>query len=403
MLIAARAVQGCGAALMMPMALAITSAVYPKERRGWALGVLAGASAFFAALGPVLGGLLTSIDWRLVFWINVPLAITTVVLTLRATPDFQPVAGRRPRIDYLGTATFGLGIAALVLGLSQGQDDGWAAPDTLVPLGAAVVLLVAFVIVELRVKEPLLEFRLFRHLNFLAANISQFLAGMIELGLGFLMPFYLLLVVGVSPAVAGIALIPATIPIILAGPLAGRAYDRVGGRIPLVAGFLVLAASGATLAVLASEQSVAALIPGLFLQASGSAWYSPSTTRPASAPCPRRIEARPRARSTPPSSSAGPWASPRSARSKSAWPNASPTTAWPTGASRRAGADRPIQGVPAPGRGGGQSQCAGRLGGRPCRAHGQPARARRFVRGHVPDLGSDSAARGAHLLRPRAP
>ena len=269
MLIAARAVQGCGAALMMPMALAITSAVYPKERRGWALGVLAGASAFFAALGPVLGGLLTSIDWRLVFWINVPLAITTVVLTLRATPDFQPVAGRRPRIDYLGTATFGLGIAALVLGLSQGQDDGWAAPDTLVPLGAAVVLLVAFVIVELRVKEPLLEFRLFRHLNFLAANISQFLAGMIELGLGFLMPFYLLLVVGVSPAVAGIALIPATIPIILAGPLAGRAYDRVGGRIPLVAGFLVLAASGATLAVLASEQSVAALIPGLFLQGIG--------------------------------------------------------------------------------------------------------------------------------------
>ena len=269
MLIAARAVQGCGAALMMPMAVAITSAVYPKERRGWALGVLAGASAFFAALGPVLGGLLTSIDWRLVFLINVPLAITTVVLTLRATPDFRPAAGRRPRIDYLGTVTFGLAIAALVLGLSQGQDDGWGAPDTLAPLGASVVLLVAFVIVELRVKEPLLEFRLFRHLNFLAANISQFLAGMIELGLGFLMPFYLLLVVGVSPAAAGIALIPATIPIILAGPLAGRAYDRVGGRIPLVAGFLVLAASGATLAAFASEQSVAALIPGLLLQGIG--------------------------------------------------------------------------------------------------------------------------------------
>jgi EmrB/QacA subfamily drug resistance transporter len=269
MLIAARAVQGAGAALMMPMAVAITSAVYPKERRGWALGILAGASAFFAALGPVLGGLLTSIDWRLVFLINVPLAITTVVLTLWATPDFRPAEGRRSKIDYAGTVTFGLGIAALVLGLSQGQDDGWTAPDVLVPLGASVVLLIAFVLIELRVEQPLLEFRLFRHLNFLAANVSQFLAGMIELGLGFLMPFYLLLVVGVSPAAAGIALIPATIPIILAGPLAGRAFDRVGGRMPLVVGFLVLSASGVALAVAAAEQSVGPLIPGLLLQGLG--------------------------------------------------------------------------------------------------------------------------------------
>jgi EmrB/QacA subfamily drug resistance transporter len=269
MLITARAVQGAGAALMMPMAVAITSAVYPKERRGWALGILAGASAFFAALGPVLGGLLTSIDWRLVFLINVPLAITTVALTLYATPDFRPDAGTRPKIDLPGTITFGLGIAALVLGLSQGQDDGWTALPALGPLVAAVVLLAAFVIIELRVEQPLLEFRLFRHLNFLAANASQFLAGMIELGLGFLMPFYLLLVVGVSPATAGIALIPATIPIILAGPLAGRAYDRIGGRIPLVVGFLILSASGIALAAAAGEQSVGALIPGLALQGLG--------------------------------------------------------------------------------------------------------------------------------------
>ena len=269
MLIAARVVQGTGAALMMPMAVAITSAVYPKERRGWALGILAGASAFFAALGPVLGGLLTSIDWRLVFWINVPLAVVTVLLTLSATPAFRPGDGSRPKIDYLGTVTFGLGIAALVLGLSQGQADGWDSAATVGPLTASVLLLVAFVIIEFRVASPLLEFRLFRHLNFLASNVSQFLAGMIELGLGFLMPFYLLLVVGVSPAAAGIALLPATIPIILAGPLAGRAFDRVGGRIPLVAGFLVLSASGFALAAAAGEQSVGALIPGLLLQGLG--------------------------------------------------------------------------------------------------------------------------------------
>jgi EmrB/QacA subfamily drug resistance transporter len=269
MLIAARAVQGVGAALMMPTAVAITSAVYPKERRGTALGILAGGSAFFAALGPVLGGLLTSIDWRLVFLINVPLASVTILLTLSATPALRPDAGQRPRIDYAGTAVFGLAIVALVFGLSQGQSDGWGSPDVVLPLAAAVVLLAAFVVIESRVENPLLEFRLFRHANFLAANISQVLAGAIELGLGFLLPFYLLLVIGVSPAAAGIALLPASIPIILAGPLAGRAFDRVGGRMPLVTGFLILAASGAALAAAVAAETVVALIPGLALQGLG--------------------------------------------------------------------------------------------------------------------------------------
>ncbi len=268
-MIAARAVQGVGAALMMPTGVAITSAVYPKERRGTALGILAGGSAFFAALGPVLGGLLTSIDWRLVFLINVPLALVTILLTIAFTPALGPAGGERPRIDYLGTVVFGLGIASLVFGLSEGQSDGWGAPETVLPLVAAVVLLTAFVLIELRVKAPLIEFRLFRHANFLAANISQILAGAIELGLGFLLPFYLLLVIGVSPATAGIALLPASIPIILAGPLAGRVFDRRGGRVPLVAGFLLLAASGAALAVGVSDQTVAALIPGLVLQGLG--------------------------------------------------------------------------------------------------------------------------------------
>jgi MFS family permease len=113
------------------------------------------------------------------------------------------------------------------------------------------------------------DFALFRHRNFLAANLSQVLAGAVELGLGFLLPFYLLLGVGVSPQAAGIALIPSTIPIILAGPLAGRAYDRVGSRVPLVVGFLVLAASGVALSVAADDLTVTALIPGLVLQGIG--------------------------------------------------------------------------------------------------------------------------------------
>jgi EmrB/QacA subfamily drug resistance transporter len=260
-MIAVRATQGIGAALMMPTALAIVSTVFPDERRGSALGILAGASAFFAALGPVLGGVLTSIDWRLVFLINVPLAALTIVLTLRSTPPLAPTGDRRP-IDYPGVISFAIGIAGVVLGLSQGESDGWVSADTVVPLAVGLAFLALFVFIETRVKTPLLDLRLFRHLNFLAANISQVLAGMIELGLGFLLPFYLLLVVGV-------ALIPGTIPIILAGPLAGRVFDRVGGRIPLVAGFLVLALSGIALAVGAGDATAWALVPGLLLQGLG--------------------------------------------------------------------------------------------------------------------------------------
>jgi len=267
--IAARLLQGAGAALMMPTALAIVSAVYPDAEKGRALGILAGASAFFAALGPVLGGLLTSIDWRLVFLVNVPLALVTIVLTLRVTPELAPDPDAPRDLDLPGVASFALAIGAIVFGLSQGATEGWGAPQTFVPLVVGVAFLPLFVAIERRAANPMVRFGLLRHENFLAANLSQVLAGMVELGLGFLTPFFLLLVVGVSPATAGICLIPATIPIILAGPLAGRAFDRFGGRLPLVAGFLVLATSGVVLALSVSEQSAVALIPGLLLQGLG--------------------------------------------------------------------------------------------------------------------------------------
>lgn len=267
--ILARAVQGCGAALMMPTALAIVSTVYPKEQKGAALGILAGAAAFFAALGPVLGGLLASIDWRLVFLVNVPLALTTIFLTLRHTPDLKPDPNATRELDLPGVFTFALAVGALVFGLSQGPNTGWSDPATLIPLIVGAALIPVFILIEKRSENPMLEFRLFRHLNFVAANVSQFLAGMVELGLGFLTPFFLLLVVGVSPATAGIALIPATIPIILAGPLAGKAFDRFGGRWPLTIGFLVLALSGILLAIEVPDRSAVSLIPGLLLQGLG--------------------------------------------------------------------------------------------------------------------------------------
>jgi EmrB/QacA subfamily drug resistance transporter len=267
--IAARALQGAGAALMMPTALEIVSAVYPDEQKGAALGILAGASAFFAALGPVLGGALTAIDWRLVFLVNVPLAIIAIIITLRATPEIEPSGEASRDLDLPGVLTFALAVGGLIFGLSQGPEEGWGQAQTLIPIAVGLAAIPVFLLVERRAKNPMIDFKLFRHQNFLAANVSQLLAGMVELGLGFLTPFFLLLVVGVSPAAAGVALIPATIPVILAGPLAGKAFDRFGGRWPLVGGFLVLAASGIVLAVSVSSESAVALIPGLLLQGLG--------------------------------------------------------------------------------------------------------------------------------------
>ncbi len=267
--VAARVLQGVGAALMMPTALAIVSAVFPPEKKGQALGILAGAAAFFAALGPVLGGLLTSVDWRLVFLVNVPLALLAIFLTLRWTPRLEPDSEASRDLDLPGVTSFAVMVGAVVFGLSQGATEGWGEAATLVPLAIGVAAAPLFVWIERRAANPMIQFRLFRRGNFLAANISQFLAGMVELGLGFLTPFFLLLVVGVSPATAGIALIPATLPIILAGPLAGRAFDRFGGRWPLVVGFLVLAVSGVVLAVSVTQESAVALIPGLLLQGLG--------------------------------------------------------------------------------------------------------------------------------------
>ncbi len=269
-MLSARVVQGIGAACMMPTSVAIVSAVAPEDRRGMALGVLAGGSAFFAALGPVLGGVLTSVDWRLVFLINVPLAAGAILLTLSSCPPLPALAKGRVRdLDFAGMVTLALGAGLLLFGTSQAGDVGFDDPVVIGPILGALLSFGAFAVIELRIEDPLIDFRLFRHDNFLASNISQFLSGAVELGMGFLLPFVLLLVIGVGPVAAGIALIPATVPIILAGPLAGRAFDRIGGRVPLVVGFLVLAASGVALAVGVGDQSAVALIPGLALQGLG--------------------------------------------------------------------------------------------------------------------------------------
>lgn len=265
-----RVLQGAGGALMLPTTIAIVSATYPGKERGRALGLMGGAAAIAGALGPAIGGGMTAaLGWRSVLLVNVPLAILAVVAALLAVRR-DPASTGSHRVDLLGTALLSLALGGLVFGLSQSQNWGWASGGVLGPLAVSIVAAVAFVLVEQRSTSPLMDFGLLRrHPNYLGATISQALAGMAEMGLGVLFPLLLILNLGMSPGLAGLALIPATLPMIVVAPLAGRWYDRSGGRAPLVTGFAILAASGVLLAIGAHGFDYWFLFPGFLVYGIG--------------------------------------------------------------------------------------------------------------------------------------
>jgi len=268
-LLIARACQGVGGALMLPATVAIVSSTFPPRQRGKALGTMGGLAAVAAALGPTIGGLLTSaFSWRAVLLVNVPLAIATVLLALRHVPaDARPE--RREPIDTVGTVLLSVALIGIVFGLSQSQPWGWGDPGVWLPLALAGASAVAFVVHERRSAHPLMDFRLLRRRNYAGASVSQLLSGMAEIGLGVIFPLLLILNLGMSPALAGLALIPTTLPMIIVAPLAGRWYDRSGGRPPLLTGFALLALSGVVMAIGADHHSYAAILPGLLVYGIG--------------------------------------------------------------------------------------------------------------------------------------
>jgi EmrB/QacA subfamily drug resistance transporter len=269
-LLACRILQGAGGALMLPNTVAIVSAAYSERERGQALGLMGGAAAVAGALGPTIGGVLTAaLSWRAVLLVNVPLAAAAVAGTLRAVPPDTRVA-QRPRLDVAGTVLLTVALVGLVFGLSQSQVWGWASPGVLVPLIISVVAAAAFVWAERVTATPLMDLALlWRHPNYLGATISQFIAGIAEMGLGLLFPLLLILNLQMSPALAGLALIPTTVPMVAVAPLAGRWYDRAGGRPPLVTGFATLLAAVVILAVSVHAHTYLPLLPGFLIYGIG--------------------------------------------------------------------------------------------------------------------------------------
>jgi EmrB/QacA subfamily drug resistance transporter len=242
-LVAGRAAQGLGAALMMPATLSIIANAFPPHERGKAIGTWAGVSAMALAIGPVVGGFLVeNVSWQSIFFLNVPVAAVAVFVTLAATRESRDETSTH-HIDVPGVAFISVGLASLVLALVEGNSWGWGSASIVALLVVAAVSLTAFVIAEQRVVEPMVDFSFFRSRSFVGSNLVAFIVTFAMLAMFFFLALYMQNIKDYSPLQAGVRFLPATVVIIFAGPIAGRLSDRIGPRPLMVTGLLLVAGS----------------------------------------------------------------------------------------------------------------------------------------------------------------
>jgi EmrB/QacA subfamily drug resistance transporter len=268
-LIAFRAVQGVGAAFMMPATLSIISNAFPPQERGRAIGTWAGVSAMALAIGPVVGGFLVEhVSWQSIFFLNVPVAAVAVFVTLAAAQESRDETSTH-HVDLPGVLTISLGLAALVLALVEGNAWGWGSPEVLGLMAFSALALVTFVVAERRSPEPMVDFSFFRSRSFLGANLVSFIVTFAMLAMFFFLALYMQNVRGYSPLEAGIRFLPSTVMIIIMGPLAGRLTDRIGPRPLMTAGLLIVAVSMFWQGHLAVDTSYGFLLPAFMLMGIG--------------------------------------------------------------------------------------------------------------------------------------
>ncbi|GAA2970411.1 MULTISPECIES: MFS transporter [Streptomyces] len=271
-LIAFRAVQGVGAAVMMPLTLTLLTAAVPPARRGAALGIFSAITGLAVASGPLIGGSLTEhLSWQWIFWLNVPIGLILLPLArLRLAESYAPEA----RLDVPGTVLISAGLFGIVYALVSATGDGWTSPGVLTGLTAGTALLGVFVRHGFRAANPVLPMRLFRDRAFFGINIASLLMFLGMFGSIFLLSQFLQSALGYSPTEAGLRMLPWTGMPMLVAPVAGYLSDRFGGRPVVVAGLALQAVGlGLFAAVLEPGVGYAAQLPGLIVGGIGMALY----------------------------------------------------------------------------------------------------------------------------------
>jgi EmrB/QacA subfamily drug resistance transporter len=248
LLIAFRVLQGVGGAAMMPNTLSIISAVFAPEKRGTAMGVWGGVSGLASGLGPVLGGVILQYvtwpaaadSWRWIFLVNIPVGVIGVLLTLRLVPESKnPTAVES--LDVPGIGLLSVSLFSLTFALIEGQRYGWTSATIVALFAIAAVVFAVFSLWERRVKQPLIDFSLFRSLNFAAGNATGLLLSAAMMGAFFTIPIFLQSVLGFSAIKAGLVMAPMSVVIIFAAPVAGTLSDRLGSKWIVAAGMFLLA------------------------------------------------------------------------------------------------------------------------------------------------------------------
>jgi EmrB/QacA subfamily drug resistance transporter len=239
-LIAARTVQGLGGAIVLPLSLTILTTAFPAERRGTIVGIYGGLAGAAVAAGPLVGGAVTQgINWHWIFWINVPIGVVALLLSLRLLPESR---GARERLDLTGVGLVTGGVVAIVWALVRANQAGWASPEIITTLAAGAVLLVAFVAWENRVFQPMVPLRLFGARAFAMGNATTFLmSGAIFAG-AYLVAEEFQFARGYSPVSTGLRLLPFFATPMIISPLAGALSDKTGRRPVMVTGLALLSA-----------------------------------------------------------------------------------------------------------------------------------------------------------------
>ena len=266
-LVAARAVQGLGAAAVMPLSLTILTAAFPAERRGLIVGVYGGLAGLAVAAGPVIGGVVTqSLDWQWIFWLNVPIGLFAVLLGAKLLPESH---GAPDRIDLVGVALLTAGVVAVVWALVRATDAGWTSAEVLGTLLGGTVFLGGFLAWENRVVAPMVPLQLFRGRAFAIGNLTMFFMSGATFAAAFLVTQEFQLARGYSPISSGVRLLPFFATPMVISPIAGLVSDRIGRRPVMVLGLVLQTAGYAWVAARGSlatswvELDLALLVAGV--------------------------------------------------------------------------------------------------------------------------------------------